>query len=687
MIRRVAFLFLAIQAAPALAATDDAATIIVTGRPLPAEAGAAAYGAVTIDASRLAQDASGRLENALRDVAGFQQFRRTDSRAANPTTQGATLRGLGGNASTRALVLLDGVPVADPFGGYINWAAIDAGALSAARLTRGGGAGPFGAGAVAGTIELFSAGPGQSPREAASLAYGSRNSVTATAGAAGAVGGGFASLSGRYDGGDGYVLIPEGQRGLADIAARYRQWSVNGRGLIPTGDDAELQARLLLFGDRRLRGLAGTQSDTRGADASLRLVGRGALPYEALAYLQLRRFASGFASTSGPRTTATPTLDQYNTPATGAGGKLALRPLSSDGRELEIGVDYRFASGETRERFRFQNGAFTRLRRAGGEQWTAGLYAETSWKLSPALTLTGGARLDRWHLAPGHLDETDPATGLPTLAVAAPPRSGWRPTARAGVVAQAAPWLSLRTAAYLGWRLPTLNELYRPFRVGADATAANPALDPERSKGIEAGLDLAPLPDAHLGATIFWNRLAGAIGNVTLGGGPGVFPGVGFVAAGGAYRQRFNLDAITSHGIELFGEARVGPVTGRLSYTHVDPRVEASGVAAAADGKRPSTTPLDQASASLGWSAGPAVASITARYSGPQFDDDQNARRLAGALTVDASLRVPLGHGLSVELSGENLFDRLVPSGVSADGIIDRGQPRTLWIGLRWAGR
>ncbi len=684
MIARAAALFLAIAAAPAIA---DDATIIVTGQPLPVAAGAAAYGSVTLDAARLGQDASGRLENALRDVAGFQQFRRTDSRAANPTTQGATLRGLGGNASTRALVLLDGVPVADPFGGYINWSALDAGTLAAARLTRGGGAGPFGAGAVAGTIELFSAGPGQLPLASASLGYGSRNSVTGSAGVSGAVGGGFASLSGRYDGGDGYILIPENQRGPADLPARYRQWNVSARGLIPAGDDAELQTRLLLFGDRRLRGLAGTLSDTSGADASLRLVGRGTLPYEALAYLQLRRFASGFASTSGPRLVATPTLDQYNTPATGAGGKLALRPWSSGRHELEIGVDYRFAAGETRERFRYQGGQFTRLRRAGGEQWTAGIYAETSWKLSPGLTLTGGARLDRWHLTPGHLDETDPATGLPTLTIDTPARSGWRPTARAGLLAQPTSWLALRSAAYLGWRLPTLNELYRPFRVGADATAANPALAPERLKGIEAGFDVTPLAAVHLGATVFVNRLDGAIGNVTLGTGPGNFPGVGFVAAGGAYRQRLNLDAITSRGVELSGDARLGAVTARLSYTHVDPRVAASGIAAAADGKRPSTTPLDQASASLGWAEGDSSASVTARYSGPQYDDDQNLRRLAGALTVDARLRLPVGHGVSIELSGENLFDALVPSGLSADGIIDRGQPRTVWLTLRWTGR
>src|SRR3546814_17964583 len=75
-------------------------------------------------------------------------------RAANPAAQGVTLRALGGNATSRALVLLDGVPQADPFFGYIPFNALVPDRLSVVRITRGGGAGPFGAGAVAGTIEL-----------------------------------------------------------------------------------------------------------------------------------------------------------------------------------------------------------------------------------------------------------------------------------------------------------------------------------------------------------------------------------------------------------------------------------------------------------------------------------------------------------------------------------------------------
>ncbi len=108
-----------------------------------------------------------------------------------------TLRALGGNASSRALVLLDGVPQADPFFGSIPFTAFDAGTLGAARVTRGGGAGAFGAGAVSGTIELFSADRSQLPLYAGSAFYGSRNAQEVNATVSPNVGNGFVSVSGH----------------------------------------------------------------------------------------------------------------------------------------------------------------------------------------------------------------------------------------------------------------------------------------------------------------------------------------------------------------------------------------------------------------------------------------------------------------------------------------------------------
>src|SRR5829696_7813171 len=149
--------------APAIAQGQDSEEppIVVTGRGLDPGRGEDVYDLVTIGRERLAASASNRLEDLLRDVPGFHQFRRSDARSANPTSQGATLRALGGNASSRALLILDGVPQTDPFGGWISWPAYDPQRLARARITRGGGAVVNGPGALAGTIELESAGPGE----------------------------------------------------------------------------------------------------------------------------------------------------------------------------------------------------------------------------------------------------------------------------------------------------------------------------------------------------------------------------------------------------------------------------------------------------------------------------------------------------------------------------------------------
>ena len=166
----------ALLAAPA--AAQDQADIVVQGRGLPASPGERAFDIFTIDRARLQANASQRLESVLADVAGLQQFRRSDSRSANPTSQGITLRGIGGNASSRALLVLDGVPQADPFGGWVAFPAYATGRLGQVRVTRGGGSGYFGPGALAGTVELTSADPDQlAPSTAASPMAAARPSM------------------------------------------------------------------------------------------------------------------------------------------------------------------------------------------------------------------------------------------------------------------------------------------------------------------------------------------------------------------------------------------------------------------------------------------------------------------------------------------------------------------------------
>ncbi|MFL9840100.1 TonB-dependent receptor [Sphingomonas sp. ST-64] len=659
--------------------------IVITGRGLDAPPGDAAYAVAEIDRARIEDSGSGRIEDVLRDVAGVAQFRRADSRSSHPTAQGISLRGIGGNASSRALLLLDGVPQADPFGGWVPFPAYLPQRLAGVRITRGGGSGYHGAGALAGTVELTSASADELGPLALNGWYGSRESIDLVATGGARLGAGEVTAAAQFARGDGFVPTVAEDRGVADRAAPYRQASLALRGVAPVAPDVELQANLSAFTDSRERGTAFTPVDSSGADASVRLVGRGAWRWSALAYLQHRDFSSGFASVDAMRATATPVLDQH-VPARGHGARIEIEPPLGSGITLRLGADRRSVQGRTQERYSFVSGAPTRRRTAGGASDTTGAFADLSIERGD-WTLSGGARLDRWTIRDGNLFEAPLAAGAPLTNIGFADRSGWEASGRAGLAWRASEAVTLRAAGYTGWRLPTLNELYRPFRAGTDATAANALLDPERLRGVEIGVDLTPSAGLSLRATGFLNRLDNAIGNVTLGTGPGSFPGVGFVPAGGAYRQRLNLDAVDARGVELDLRWQAGPWRASASWAYTDTRVDASAAAAALDGKRPAQTAPHQLSASLGYHGERAAGSVTARYAAAQFEDDLNDRALADALTFDARLSLPLNDAIGLELRGENLADARVETGVSGTGVIERATPRTLWIGFSYRMR
>jgi len=642
----------------------DSDRIVVTGEGLSLPPGTPAYGSVIIDRDRLTNSASGRIESVLGDVAGFQQFRRSDSRSANPSAQGATLRALGGNASSRTLVLLDGVPMADPFFGYIPFSALVPDRLSVVRVTRGGGIGAFGAGAVAGTIELASATRDQLPTLAASAFYGSKDATELTASLTPDLGGGYVSLSGRWDRGDGFQTTPKDQRVAATAPAAYDGWSTNLRAVAPLSATSEIQFRGTIFHDERTLRFKGADSMSEGQDASIRFISRGAWQVDALAYIQARNFSNIVISAS----TFRKSLDQRNTPSTGIGGKIELRPPVGPDHVLRVGADTRFATGDMFEDAYNANIAanpVTSRRHAGGEQMTTGVFAEDDWTLG-RLVLTGGVRADRWTISNGFYRATGAGAANNSFA----DRSDWQFSGRAGALYRISDAVALRGAAYSGFRLPTLNELYRPFVVFPITTRANAALTPEKLKGAEAGVDVTPVQGLTLSVTGFINRLDDAIANVTLTNVANT-------------RERQNVDHITAKGVELTAIGRVSDFLLSASYAYSHSMVHAPGMGF--DGLTPAQSPRHAASATLGWEPkeGPAL-SATLRYVSKQYEDDLQKDVLPHALTVDAVARLPLGHGVTLVARGENLFDEEVVTR-NAAGSIDLGTPRTLWIGFRFA--
>lgn len=662
-------LWLLITAAPlhgVLAQTVQPDAIIVTGAALPPPVGMPAYSINSISRADLTNNASGLLENALAAVAGFQEFRRSDSRSANPSAQGATLRTLGGNASSRALMLLDAVPQADPFFGSIPYGALDSDRLGMVTVQRGGGMGAFGAGAVAGTIDMTSASRAQLPLLSAQAFYGSDNATALSAAYSPSLGNGFASLSARWDKGDGFFTTPAAQRTPASVPAAYNSWSNNLRFVAPLASRTTVQFRASLFDDQRTLRFKGADSDSSGQDVSLRVIGHGRWQYDALAYLQARNYNNMvISSTSFLRS-----LGQRNTPSTGLGGKIELRSPSFLHHQLRIGVDGRLLTGTMYEDTYNANSPTNPLtghRNAGGQTQNFGAYVEDDWMLGP-LVLTGGGRLDYWAINDGHFQATN-TSGSITNNSLFPNRHNTQATGRLGARWVAMQSIALRAAAYSGFRLPTLNELYRPFTVFPVTTQANASLTPEQLKGVEGGVDFSPLHGVMLQATVFDNRLNQAIANVYIS--PNLY-------------QRKNIPAIEVKGLELSAAAKQGAFTLNASYTYSDPQMIAPGLSY--NGFTPAQTPHHAASASLSWAnKHGATLSLNSQYSSQAYEDDNQSTALPAALTFSGVARIPLRHHLSLIGRVENIFNATIITRNQA-GSEDFGAPRRLWIGVKIGG-
>ncbi len=642
----------------------DGNVIVVTGEGLEQAASTGVYATSEIYRDAIIATGSGRIEDALRNVAGFQQFRRSDSRSSNPSAQGVTLRALGGNATSRALVVLDGVPITDPFFGFVPLSSIAPEQLGRVRVTRGGGSGPFGAGALAGTIELESASLDTLGPVNASLLVNDREETEASASLGANLGSGFAVVSGRWDRGQGFFTTPQDQRVPATARAAFDSWSVGVRAAAPLTDDVELQARVQVFDDERTLRFGGADSTSEGQDASIRFVGRGDWQFDALAYVQARNFSNIVISS----TRFVRVLDQRNTPSTGLGGKIEVRPPVGGGHNVRLGVDYRRSDGELQEEaFSAFTGNLRERRRAGGTNSDLGLFVEDDWQIG-ALLLTGGLRADRTVISDGFFRAVDASGALVSEAIA-PDRSDWTLSWRAGASYDLGGGLGLRAAAYTGLRLPTLNELYRPFVIFPVVTQANAALENERLEGFEIGLDWQPNDNVSLALTAFDNQVENAIANVTL------TP---------TLRQRQNLPAIEAQGIEAALGLKFGQVSFNGSLAYTDAEIAGSGASTALDGNRPPQTPELAFSATLAWKPadGWRLAG-TVRHTGAQFEDDQETTSLPAATTLDAFFQVPIAGEFSAVLRGENLLDEEIVTR-NSNGAIDLGVPRTVWFGLRY---
>ncbi|MFP2910181.1 TonB-dependent receptor [Pyxidicoccus sp. 3LFB2] len=615
----------------------------------------------------------------VRTLPSAATFRRTPSLVSDPTAQGLNLRGLAPSGVARSLVLLDGIPVNDPFGGWVFWRSLPRLGLDRIEVVPSGGSALYGSAALGGVVQLLSR-PIPGPSLDADIVYGSLDTGLFAARGADNWGPVRAALETELLTSDGYPLVIASQRGPIDTTTPSNHAVINGRVETDVSDSLLLSARAGLFRENQNGGTRSTTARVElahfGAGARLRTEARGTFTLDLFGRLQ--RFEQQRARVAQDRSSEARSALQ-DVPADDQGASLVWTgPAWTAGgtHVLTAGLDARRVAGTSEERLfpPEPTPASTLLRSAGGHQLSGGLFLQDLYTVSPALELSAALRLDVWRNTRGE-QRVERASG-DVQTTAFDDRGEQQLSPRLGLRLRPVEWLTLRASGYRAFRAPTLNELYRPFQVGTVLTAANAALRAERLWGAEAGLEAEAAGGLTTRVTGFWNVLDEPITNVTLAE----------PLPDGTSRQRQNLGQARVRGVETSLDWRLSRQwTALVAYTFVDPIVTRSPGQPELVGRQLAQDPRHRGTAIVTFDEPSLVtATVQLRVTGPQYEDDLNERGMGGYAVVDVSASRHLFWKVDLFAAVENLFDREYLAGRA--GVDTLGPPLMARVGLRLRG-
>jgi outer membrane receptor protein involved in Fe transport len=639
-------------------------------------------------------------DDVLRQLPTFSLFRRSSSISAHPTSQGVSLRGIGPSGVSRTLVLLDGIPFNDPFGGWVYWTGLPLEGAERIEVVDGPSSSLYGSYALGGVINIMTV-PAARRTVELRTQYGNRSSPKLDFRASDVWGKLGVSVQGSLFDTDGYQNVAPEERGAVDtrVGVSFRNFSVKAE--YDASERVNLFVRTGYFDEERQNGKISTftpfteeMNDTswKYTSGGIRVRLPDSSDLQATVFTDFKTFRSNFLAvppSTPPRNIGRVSLNQ-RVPTDAVGTTVQWSRTFAAMHLVTAGADWRWVDGDSEEDGLDATTGTQLVRRrvSGGTQQSAGFFVQDLITPRPDLTFTIGARVDRWRNYDGHNRLTDLATGNVTDPVledrddtAVSPRVGahYRVTDRVAI------WGDLAT----GFRAPTLNELYRQFQLGATLTLANNLLGPERLVGGEAGVSVAAMDNLTLRSTFFDNRVKDPVSNVTIGNN---------------LQQRQNLGRTRIWGLQTDAEYRFGPywrVTGAYLYEEAKvrefsafPDLAENCPGAVLEGRTGEACFLAQVPKHRGsiqvWYLNPRFASVVldVQAIGRQFDDDRNERIVPGETepglprygVVSLNLSREITQNVEVFFSAQNLFDQTYFVGTLPTLI---GPPRLISAGLR----
>jgi outer membrane receptor protein involved in Fe transport len=636
-------------------------------------------------------------DDVLRQIPTFSLFRRTSSLQAHPTAQGVSLRSIGPSGVSRSLVLIDGVPFNDPFGGWVYWTRVPLESVDRIEVIDSSSSSVWGNYALGGVINVVTAKPKPRTFELRTQA-GSRDTYKTDFFGSHAWDKVGVSLEGSFFDTGGFAQVHPDERGIIDTKAKVNYENVSFKGDYNPSDRVSTFVRFGYFREERDNAKVTTfdpvtpeVNDTLWKSVSGGI--RAALPdqsdLQASVFLDFSRFDSNFLAVpaiGGQPARSVARLTTIQHVPTDAIGVMALwnKPISSR-HLISVGTDFRRIEGNSQENgMNTTNGlTVTTLRDGGGTQISSGTFAQIQYWPASNLSLTASGRVDYWRNYDAFFTETTVAgVNTPLNLGDLPDQDETEFSPRLGAIYHATDKISVWGSIGSGFRAPTLNELYRNFRVGTLQTLANANLGPEHLFGGELGVTVAPVEPLTLRATWFDNRVEDPITNVTIT--PDILA------------QRQNIGRTRIRGLQTDIDYRFG-TNWRAggSYVLNRARVTENPSDPSLEGNYLPQVPRNRGSLHFGY-MNPKYAdvTVTSLIVGHQFDDDQNTRTKPGETeaglpaygVVDLSAMRAIGRTFDLFLTVQNLFDQeywvqLAPTTIAAPRLVSAG------FRVRFSGR
>ena len=640
-------------------------------------------------------------DDVLRQIPSFSLFRRTSSLSSHPTAQGVSLRGIGPSGVSRTLVLVDGAPFNDPFGGWVYWTRVPLESVDRIEVVDGSSSSLYGNYAMGGVINIVTS---RASRRTFELKpqYGNHGSPKLDYAASDVWGKFGVTVDGSLFDTDGFPIVVSSERGIIDNNATVKFRNFNGKLDYRPTDRLQAFVRAGYFSEDRGNGKILELNDTRWKSASggVRIRMPDESDLQASVHSDVETFHSTFLAVTAPSATVAPrsivrlTIDQV-VPTKAFGGVVQWAKALGTKQYFSSGVDWQWVDGDSQEDSYnaapgpvvppVQNAVLALKRVSGGTQRSVGVFVQDILTPLPNMTVTLSGRVDQWRNYDAHNRENSVPSGAPTVNDRLlPDRDDTVFSPRIAAMYHLTERVNVWGDISSGFRAPTLNELYRQFRVGTVLTLANDQLGPERLVGGEAGINVAPRRDVTWRTTWFDNRIKNPVGNITQ-----------TVTPAQTTQQRQNLGRTRIWGIQSDIEYRIGAAFRvAAGYLYNQARVKEYSVNPQLVDKFLPQVPKHRGSVQASW-VNPRYASVAVavQFLGTQFDDDQNARAVPGRTdpglpkyaVADFTASRTISRNLDVFFGVQNLFDEeyfvgTLPTTIGSPRLINGG------VRIRFAG-